>query len=72
MVGCGLCLDDAQDGEENGNMSKEADRIVEQWEQVNEQKKMEARLGSPQNIFAKVIKEMSKAKPKPKTKPKKK
>jgi hypothetical protein len=65
-------LDDAQDGEENGNMSKEADRIVEQWEQVNEQKKMEARLGSPQNIFAKVIKEMSKAKPKPKTKPKKK
>jgi hypothetical protein len=53
-------------------MSKEADRIVEQWEQVNEQKKMEARLGSPQNIFAKVIKEMSKAKPKPKTKPKKK
>jgi hypothetical protein len=64
-------LDDAQDGEENGNMSKEADRIVEQWEQVNEQKKMEARLGSPQNIFAKIVKEMGKPRSKPKPKKKK-
>lgn len=53
-------------------MSREADRIVEKWEQVQEQRKMEERLGSPQNIFAKVIKEMSKPKSKPKPKPKKK
>jgi hypothetical protein len=49
-------------------MSKESERIVEKWEQVQEQKKMEARLGNPQNIFAKVLKEMGKAKPKPKKK----
>lgn len=55
-------------------MSKEADRIVEKWASLKEQEKMEARLGSPHNIFAKVIKEMAKPKPKPKpkTKPKKK
>jgi len=71
VVRCGFCLDDARDGEENGNMSKEADRIVEQWEQVNERKKMEAQMGSPQNIFAKIVKEMSKPKSKPKPKKKK-
>jgi hypothetical protein len=49
-------------------MSKESERIVERWEQVQEQKKMEARLGNPQNIFAKVLKGMGKAKPKPKKK----
>jgi radical SAM superfamily enzyme with C-terminal helix-hairpin-helix motif len=70
VVGCGFCWDDARDGEENGNMSREADRIVEKWEQVQEQKKMEARLGNPQNIFAKVLKEMSKPKTKPKPKKK--
>jgi hypothetical protein len=63
-------LDEPLDGEGDGNMSKESERIVEKWEQVQEQKKMEARLGNPQNIFAKVLKEIGKAKPK--SKPKKK
>ena len=63
-------MDEPLDGEGDGNMSKESERIVEKWEQVQEQKKMEARLGNPQNIFAKVLKQMGKAKPK--SKPKKK
>jgi hypothetical protein len=51
-------------------MSRESERIVEQWEQVQEQKRMEAKMGSPEKAFIKIMKQISKPKSKPKPKKK--
>ena len=38
-------------------MSKESDRILEQWEQQQEIKRMEKKMGNPQSFVAHIMKE---------------